>query len=392
MKKILILICLVGCLGFLSYLGYISYLKTPSQKPILSPNARESLPSKRVIGFLPYWQVASTEGLRFSLLDEVIYFGLHITQEGEIATRDSDGNRDQGYARFAATLGALTRAVKGRQTTFSVAIILQDNEKIETFLQNQNAQENLIENVSALLTQNTELSGINLDFEYSGIPGRETIDGYTSFVTDFVNALKIHNPSLTVSVDITADAIRKTRLYNVESLAKAVDYVILMGYDFYRPASSVAGPVAPLRGKEIYEYDITTAVADFLTVVPKEKLLLGVPYYGWDFPTENEAKGSFVEKRPNEAVALSSYKRNRRLIEESNPTLNFDEESQTPWMVYRDPDTNGVRQVWFENEVSLEKKYNLVNKESLAGIAIWALGYDGNHEELWDVLRDKFQK
>lgn len=392
MKKIIFSIIIITVISTISF--FLFQRKSPSS--ILSPNASKSLPTRQIIGFLPFWQMASIENLRFPILTEIIYFGLRINEKGEIETKDSDGNREQGAARLDSdTFKKLQKKAKESNTKLSLAIILQDNEKVETFLSDKDAWERLVENVSALIDQQN-LSGINLDFEYSGIPGKETVAGYTNFVTNFVHELKTHypaspagGPSLTVSVDITADAIRKSRLYDVGELAKVADFIILMGYDFYRPSSSVAGPIAPLTGKETYEYDVTSAALDFLKFVPKEKLILGVAYYGWDFPTVDENKGSSVEKRPDESVALSTYKRTRRLMEERNPDIRFDEESQTPWMIYRDPDTNGIRQVWFENEISLAKKYDLVNKENLSGIAIWALGYDGDHDDLWKLLNEK---
>lgn len=333
---------------------------------------------KRTIGFLPYWQIGAVDRQKFNVLDEVVYFGVTIDEDGTLV-------RDQGLTRLASIPFAQIKRV-------SLAIALQDNEKIEAFLKDSNAQKRFIENVEELLLQYPKFSGINLDFEYSGIPGKDTIAAYATFVRSFKQNLKKNHQDSTLSVDITADAMKKTRLYDVEKLADDSDYVILMGYDFYRPTSSVAGPVAPLVGKEIYEYDVTTAVADFLTVVPKEKLILGVPYYGWDFPTVDDQRGSFIEKRPDESVALSSYKRTKRLIENGNVDIRFDEDSQAPWLVYHDPDTNGIRQVWFEDEKSLTQKYDLVNKENLSGIAIWALGYDGENHELTNLLKEKFRK
>lgn len=337
------------------------------------PRPQTSQTPKRTIGFLPYWQMNNLNNINFSGIDEIIYFGLHFDEKGELNKGDED----------------LLKQLK--KPNISVALVLQNNEKVETFLKNGSAQKKLIESVAGIIADEAYL-GINLDFEYSGIPGKETVSSFTSFVENFVRQLKTKHPQLLVSVDVTADAVRKSRLYDVEKLARATDYIILMGYDFYRPASSVAGPVAPLLGKEIYEYDVTTALSDFFKVVPPEKLILGVPYYGWDFPTVDETRGSFVEKRPNESVALSSYKRTRGLLQKEGISYKFDQDSQTPWFVYHDPETAGVRQVWFENEVSLAKKYDLVNKENLAGIAIWALGYDGNYSELSNLLEEKFKK
>lgn len=367
-------------------------MKSQSQQSFLSPKANDTTNSpKRTVGFLPYWQLAEVNAEKLGHLSEIIYFGVYIDEEGNFVEKDSGGGLQAGLAKVRA--GALEDVQKeaGTTTAISAALILHDNEKIEQFLKNDTAQSNFVAHTFSLIEER-KLAGINLDFEYSGIPAKTTVDSFASFVSMVSQTLKEKYPALVVSVDITADAVKKSRLYDVERLGREVDYVILMGYDFYRPSSSVAGPVAPLTGKQIYEYDVTSAVIDFLSVVPKEKLVLGIPYYGWDFPTLDDSLGSLVEKRQDEQVALASYKRVRRLIEEEDVELRFDTDSQTPWLIYHDPDTNGVRQVWYEDKESLAKKYDFVKKEDLAGIAIWALGYDGEHEELWSLLKEKFGK
>jgi spore germination protein YaaH len=49
-----------------------------------------------------------------------------------------------------------------------------------------------------------------------------------------------------------------------------------------------------------------------------------------------------------------------------------------------------TRQVYFENERSLRAKYELIKANDLAGVGIWALGYDGGYQELWNLLKEQF--
>ena len=49
-----------------------------------------------------------------------------------------------------------------------------------------------------------------------------------------------------------------------------------------------------------------------------------------------------------------------------------------------------IAAVWYDDASSLSYKYDLVLGESLAGIGIWALGYDGSRPELWAALADAF--
>lgn len=386
----------VGYLLFLALLALSVWFVLSSTKTIpsiTSPLAKDTViktsDKKRAIGFLPFWQLSTVSADKVLLYDEVIYFSLTINPDGTIATRDSDGNAEQGYARFTSDqVKEMQKQLAGKNKRFSVSIVLHDNEHIESFLQTPSSQATFLETMSNLLSDRT-ITGINFDFEYSGIPGKKTALAYSSFITDFRQKIKQKYPATSVSVDATADSVVKSRLYDIETLAKAADYVILMGYDFYRPTSSIAGPIAPLTGKETYEYDISTATADFLQYMPANQLVLAVAYYGWDFPTVSNEKNSQVEKRPDESVAISTYKRTERLLSDPQTHAYFDEVSHTPWLTYLDPDSGGNRQIWYEDEKSLGEKYDFVRKTGLLGVAIWALGYDGDYTTLDKILKDK---
>ena len=70
--------------------------------------------------------------------------------------------------------------------------------------------------------------------------------------------------------------------------------------------------------------------------------------------------------------------------------IKWDTEGKVPYFTYYNSQGGVNRQVYFENSDSLKEKYKLAKNEGLAGVGIWALGYDGDRKELWDVLREEF--
>src|SRR5262249_38085962 len=66
----------------------------------------------------------------------------------------------------------------------------------------------------------------------------------------------------------------------------------------------------------------------------------------------------------------------------------WDAASSTPW--YAEP-TPEWRQGWYDDPLSLGAKYQRALREDLAGVGIWALGYDGPGPELWGALADAFR-
>jgi len=168
-----------------------------------------------------------------------------------------------------------------------------------------------------------------------------------------------------------------------------------MAYDFHRPTSETAGPVSPMNSAGTNsDYDLNLMIKDFLSQIAPNKLILGVPYYGYNWVVEN---GDKYAKRI-EGTDLMGYSESEiydnimKDIDELNLNVMWDEAAQVPYYTYVSPDTGSTRQVYFENEQSLIKKYELVKKQNLAGIGIWALGYDGDKPELWNLINKEFVK
>ena len=53
---------------------------------------------------------------------------------------------------------------------------------------------------------------------------------------------------------------------------------------------------------------------------------------------------------------------------------------------------NNYRQLFFEDVKSLSIKYDWIKRNKIGGVGIWALGYDNEHPELWNLLSKKFSE
>jgi spore germination protein len=108
-----------------------------------------------------------------------------------------------------------------------------------------------------------------------------------------------------------------------------------------------------------------------------------LPYYGAEWQTQDLKFPSKVEK-------FMRYPMYRTIKKEYGGLACCEEEnSKSRFYVYRDDD-NHYRQVWYEDEKSLAKKYDWVIAKKIGGIGIWALGYDNGYTELWELLAEKF--
>ena len=155
--------------------------------------------------------------------------------------------------------------------------------------------------------------------------------------------------------------------FDYRALAPNVDYLIPMAYDEHW-STARPGPVASIPWVErIINYTVS--------VVPREKILLGAPFYGYDWEDNDE---------PNRATGLrwpTALDRAR----EHGAGIHWDEVNQTPFFRYTNAEGTD-RVVYFENERSLKARMQLVRDYGLAGVAFWRFGQE--EDNAWRVIRD----
>lgn len=266
-----------------------------------------------------------------------------------------------------------------------ITIQTMDPDVIAEVINNSEKRKKIISQTMDLI-EKKNLDGVNVDFEYAGTPSVITTRNFTQFIIEFRKALDAVNPEFLLSVDVFADSSSKLRIWDIENIHPHVNQIIIMAYDFHRAGSSIAAPISPIRGApEFWQYDISKTLSDFSRVSPLDKLVLGVPYYGYEWKTVSREK--YASTYPNSG-ALATYRRIQQLITDKNPEMDWDETALSPRLTYTEK--GNIYQICYENEVSLGLKYDLINESGLAGAGIWALGYDGNYPNLWNLLQEKF--
>lgn len=350
---------------------------------IFSPSSKSKLISsaenqKVIFGFLPYWNIKYEPSINYSQLTHLAFFGLDIDKNGNIKTRVNPGEAEPGWTAYRSPVfGSIVR--KAHDANVRVIMVLRafDNETIESIVASKTKQEKLIENTLTIVKQKN-LDGINIDFEYVGAPPQKIRDQFTGFVKEFHNRCSLFLASCSLSVDTYADAATSTRIWDLAALGPLVDHIIVMAYDFTRPSSDYSGPVAPLD-------QIKQAIAEYSKQIPLQKLLLGVPYYGYEWPTYSPEP---MSKTINNGY-IATYKRVIESILKGDVNFGWDIESFTPYII--STESGKTTQIFYDDVRSLGLKYDFVNETGLGGIAIWALGYDHDRPELWQLLKEKFK-
>lgn len=316
-----------------------------------------------VYGFLPYWRTNYTDRIRLAWVSHVAWFGIELSSTGEVVERNGWPDDWIGFKEDVQAGGA----------RFDLVVILFDwsGAKIHELIANPLNRGAAVSNI---LKESTGCDGVNLDFE---IPSAADRDLFADFVHELADSL--HERQMTLTVDVTG--VNWSNRFDVARITGYADYLFIMGYDYHYSGSTQSGPVAPLQGET---YNVTRSVEDYVgeSNGHPERIVLGVPYYGYDWPVADTFPYSTTAGTGTAYIYASAA---ASALEHG---LRWHEATSSPWYHYGQVDD--VRQCWFEDTSSLGLKYYLAKSRNLAGAGMWALTYDAEREELWNLLTEEF--
>ncbi len=327
--------------------------------------------NKIVFGFMPDWEYSggADADMHYDLLTHVAPFAFVTTSSGVISNPNMWPWTDvinHAHSHGTKVIMAVTN-FGGSESAPSVA---------HNLLTNSNAKNVLFNNIKKIITT-YQLDGVNIDFEAMNSADRGNL--LNQFMGDLTNFIHTNLPGKEVSFD--GPAVNWSG-WNMDGLARSVDYIFIMGYDYSGKWSTNTGAVAPLTGSgHCIQYDLTHTYGVPLSKYPS-KLILGVPYYGKHWKTSSGNANASVT-----SYVGSTFYRSAVVEAESHGGFIWDNVSQTPWYKWQSGDWN---QVWNDNEKSLGKKYDYALSQNIGGIGIWALNYDGSRTELWNLIHTKF--
>ena len=333
----------------------------------LQPKEAKTL-SKTIFGFLPYWEYnnGAHTNMHYNLLTHVAAFNFETSSTGVITNPSSWPWTD--VINTAHSNGVKVIMVVNNFVT----------SEIHTLLTNNTSKDNLFINIKNVITT-YQLDGVNIDFEGLSSSDRGTL--LNGFMADLTNYIHTEIPGKEVSFD--SPAVNWSG-WDLNGLAQSVDYLFIMAYDYNGSWSTNTGAVAPLthpsNGISVtksLDTDYSVPIANF-----PEKLILGVPYYGKHWKTATSTAGSSVT-----LYVGSTFYRTTATEATSHGGNIWNSDSQTPFYTWQ---ASGWNQVWADNEQSIALKFDLAISKSLGGIGMWALNYDGNRNELWNLIDTKF--
>lgn len=289
------------------------------------------------------------QGVLESWLPDLTYyysFSYGITPQGDLVPLNDEKALEIVKAHGVEPLMVLTPMdAEGR---FS-------NELASQVLNNPAARERLTNNIIAEM-ERKGYYGVDFDFEFVN---RSDRDLYTTLIADTAAKANPLGFIVTAALAPKVSADQPGLLYgghDYAGIGSVANLVMLMTYEWgytYGPPMAVA----PIDGvRRVLDYAVTE--------IPRSKILMGIPNYGYDWTLPFVRGESKAENISNpEALARA---------ERVGATIQYDEKAQSPYYEYTD-EQGRQHIVWFEDARSMRAKLELVNEYGLAGVGFWTI-------------------
>ncbi|GAM21054.1 hypothetical protein SAMD00019534_042290, partial [Acytostelium subglobosum LB1] len=258
------------------------------------------------------------------------------------------------------------------------------------------------------MVQNNFYDGINFDVEEPIWPDQPLTSALlTALIAQTNYVFKAANPNYQVTADVAwSPNCIDGRCYDYFGMSQATDFLVVMDYDL---RSQVITDQCTASANSPLDL-VMQGMINFTNVgVPVDKLVMGVPWYGYFYPClgdslniENlicpiplvpfrgvncsDAAGrqygfnQIIELQSNESIVQTGELWS---AEFSSPFFNFIGDGQ-------------LYQVWYDNPESLSIKVAMAKKMGLRGVSVWALDYVTSSSQptpskmMWDAMGSFF--
>lgn len=236
------------------------------------------------------------------------------------------------------------------------------------------------------LIEENSLDGIDIDWEFPAWPTGD--DKQREHFTLLLRDLRHHfdkvakKDKFLISVAVAAPEPIVDHAYDIPQMAKYVDFVNVMAYDFhsyksYLPLTGANAPLYQLSAEKGYFATLNTNWSSSYWVMrgmPQEKVIVGLPTYGHSFTLMNAANSGWNAPAIGNGQLGSDgfvvYSDSCKFILLEGTEVVFDAENKVPY-AFRN-------QEWisFDNEQSLAYKAEYAKEKEYGGVMVFSLNSD----------------
>jgi spore germination protein YaaH len=320
------------------------------------------LAAQEVFGFAPYWSLGQSAGFNVTGLSTLAYFSVGINANG---TLNKTGAGWNGYESQALST-LITRAhAAGKRMVLTVNDF--DQRSLDALTSNPAAATTLS---SALVgaVEAKNFDGVNLDLEGAGNADQA---GLTRLVSTVSSTLHQVNAHWQVTMDTYASSAGDPGgFFNIPALAGAVDAFFVMQYS--PNLSAPAQAASPLTSSLFSDQ---STVTQYSAAVPADKVILGAPLFGDDWPTTGNTLA-------DTASGPATTEPDSQIM--SGHPIYWDPVTNSAWTAYQ----VGTQwhEAFFDDPTSMFQIAFIAAAHGLRGTGLWALGMEGADPAMVNAL------
>ncbi|CAK9822299.1 Acidic mammalian chitinase [Anthophora retusa] len=249
-------------------------------------------------------------------------------------------------------------------------------------VQNHSNRKRFIKSVLNV-TKTFGFDGLDLDWEFPawlGADEKEKIN-FTQLLEELRREFYHTKETLILSISVAAPQAIVDQSYDVVEIAKYVDFVNLMSYDYhffvwYYPITGLNAPLFPRAAESGYlsTLNINFSAQYWLSKgMPREKLIIGIPTYGHSYELDNPSNHGLLAPANGFGklghAGFTSYPEICEFLQNGAKTV-FEEESKVPY-AYKDKEW-----ISYDDVTSVYYKATWVRANSFGGAMIFSLNVD----------------
>lgn len=309
-------------------------------------------PGATVYGYYPYWG-DDPSSLPYDRLTHIAIFGVYLESDGSLSSTST-------WDSLASEIVPLAHAAGVR---VHLCVISFEDDVHAAVLGSSSKRAAAIA-AMAELVEEQGADGVNIDFEGLDSDLKEEM---VTFIEDLADAVE--------DVYLATPAVDWSGAWDYSELSAAADGLFIMGYDYHWSGGD-PGPNSPLYGSDTWgSYALDWTVDDYITYgATPDKIVLGLPLYGRWWPSDYEVGASATGDG-------ESYTFTSAVSAGESAGRRWDDESRTPYAFF------DGGQLWYDDTDSLAERISwAVTDQGLQGVGFWALTYEDNDAEFWDMV------
>ena len=344
--------------------------------------AASAFAEKKVICYYESWaKYRSGAGkyninnINVELCTHVIYSFAGIKTDGSVKLLDD-----------ASDLTKFTSFVKkhhGVKALLSIGGASEGSKKFSTVVSNFSVRHRFVRNVVAFL-EKYHFDGVDIDWEYPNQNGGRKSDkhNYVLLLKELKQAFA--GKRLSLSAAVGAEASSASESYIISQIAKYLDFINIMTYDFNGSWNHNTGMNSPLYHSSKDDsfqrtLNINSSVHYWLSHgAPRSKVIVGLPFYGASFTLKNAKQHGLYAKASGPGKA-APYTGEAGTIGYNEMCVDIRDGG---WHVVRDKEQRvpyaykGNQWVSYDDATSIREKAEYVRSMDLGGAMIWSIDTD----------------